>query len=78
MKHEKVFTNQNDDFKRNSNSNKTKKIIEHYHKIKTNKSFHIRPSFNMLKDHLKNKNKNYKLLQQNSRTMVILSQTSEL
>ena len=49
----------NEELKRNSNSNRTKMIIDQQLRIKTNKSFHIRPKFNMLKEHMKSKKQDY-------------------
>ena len=50
----------NEELKRSINSNKIKKmIIEQKSRIKVNKSFHIRPKFNMLKEHMKSKKQDY-------------------
>ena len=61
IKKERKISNVNEDnisnINNSNNTSRIKKKIEQYHKLKFNKSFHIRPKLNMLKEHLRNKKK---------------------
>ena len=55
IKNEKRKATKKEDIKKEIKSSRLKNIIENYNKTKLNKSFHIRPKFNMLKENIKNK-----------------------
>ena len=57
IKNVRKISNVNEDGKRNSNISRSKYNIDQYHKMKYNKSFHLKTRFNMLREHLKYKKK---------------------